>query len=40
MMIRTHVHEGMPSKNLQHPQITQAPVSYIANLAVLAPIKP
>ena len=40
MMFRTHVQEGMPTKNLQHPQNTQALVSYIAKLAVLAPFTP
>ena len=40
MMLRTHVEEGMPTKNLQHPQTTQAIVSCIAKLAVLAPFTP
>ena len=37
MMFTTHLQDGMPSKNLQHSQNTQALVSYIAKLAVSAP---
>ena len=37
IMFTTHVQEGMPTKDLQHPQNTQALVSYIAKLAVSAP---
>ena len=36
MMSTTHVQEGIPTKNLQHPQNTQAPVSFGAKLAVSA----
>ena len=38
MMLRIQVQEGMHTKNLQHPQNTQAGVSYIAKLAVSAPL--
>ena len=40
MMYKTHVQVDMPTQNLQQPQNTQAPVSYIAKLAVLAPFTP
>ena len=40
IMSRPHVQEGMPTKNLQHPRNTQALVSYIAKLAVLALFTP
>ena len=38
MMLRTHVHEGIPTKNLQHPQNKQAQVIHAAKLADLAPL--
>ena len=35
-MSTAHVQEGMPTKNLQHPENTQVPVSFGAKLAVSA----
>ena len=37
MMFKTHVQEGMPPKNLQHPQNTQDLVGFEAKLAVSTP---
>ena len=39
-MLTTHVQEGIPTKYLQHPQNTQALLSFDAKLAVLAPFTP
>ena len=40
MMFTTQVQEGMPTKNLQHPQNTQDQVIHAAKLAVSAPFTP